>query len=87
MPSGEDSYIRLIDWTGRQLHAGKRGVVDEHAPPPLLRGLDEADWPRQVCSIESRHFRAIESAQAPPDKARSMGQQWFMARKQQMVLV
>ncbi len=30
-------YLQLVDWTGRQLHPGKRGVISPNAPPVLER--------------------------------------------------
>ena len=30
-------YLQLLDWTGRQLHPGKRGAISQNAPPILER--------------------------------------------------
>ncbi|MCB1552863.1 MAG: hypothetical protein KDJ14_03565 [Xanthomonadales bacterium] len=86
LPISEDSHIRLVDWTGRQLHPGKRGVIHAHARPALPHGIDEADWTRQVRGIESRYCRAIGSVQALIDKAKCMGQRWLIVRKQERLL-
>ena len=32
-----DQYLELLDWTGRQLHAGKSGVIPGHLAPILQR--------------------------------------------------
>ncbi len=38
-------YIELVDWTGRQLRADKRGHIDEHLPPILHRiGITGKHW-------------------------------------------
>ena len=49
-----DTYIALVDWTGRQLHPGKRGVIAAQAPPALRRVAREAEWLLQVRGIECR---------------------------------
>ena len=85
LPMTEEAYIRLVDWTGRQLHPAKRGVIAAEAPPPLPRGLDEKTWKRQVRGIESRYFRAIGSAESLRDKARAIGQRWLMVRRQEVL--
>ncbi len=35
LPISEAQYLRLVDWTGRQLHPGKRGLIEGTAPPVL----------------------------------------------------
>jgi hypothetical protein len=38
-------YLELLDWTGRQLHADKRGVIPSHLLPILDRlGIDSTSW-------------------------------------------
>ena len=83
----EASYIQLVDWTGRQLHPGKRGVIDGDTPPALQVTAEPAQWIRQVRGIESRYCRAIGSAEALIEKAKAMGQRWLMVRRRERVLV
>lgn len=87
LPISEADYIRLVDWAGRQLHPGKRGVIAVDAPPVLGPRIDPAAWLVKVNSIESRFCRAIGSAQALLDKAREMGQRWLMVRRTERALV
>lgn len=86
LPLSEADYIQLVDWTGRQLHPTKRGVIANAAPAPLPQRIDEATWSRQVRGIESRYCRAIGSAEALLEKARQMGQKWLMVRRQEVLL-
>ena len=38
-------YLELLDWTGRQLHANKRGVIPSQLLPILDRlGIDSTSW-------------------------------------------
>jgi len=40
-----EEYLLLLDWTGRQLHPGKRGVINDSAPPILERiGFNREGW-------------------------------------------
>ncbi len=40
-----EDYLKLLDWTARQVTPGKRGVTPEGVPPILQRlGLDRASW-------------------------------------------
>ncbi len=72
-----DEYIDLVDWTGRQLHAGKRGVITGDVPAVLRRIGTEDHWTLQVRGIENRYWRAVGSAQALLDKAAALGQRWM----------
>jgi hypothetical protein len=37
LPLTLEKYLELLDWTGRQLHEGKRGVIPAHLAPILQR--------------------------------------------------
>jgi len=87
LPISESAYIRLVEWTGRHLHPGKRGVISADAPPALRSILDSKDWIRQVRGVESRYCRAIGSAEALLDKAKAMGQRWLAVRRCERALV
>lgn len=71
-------YLVLVDWTGRQVRADKRGAIAESAPSVLRRvGVDEATWRYQVLGIESRYWRAVGAVDALMQKAADMGQRWL----------
>ncbi len=80
LPLTLDEYIALVDWTGRQLHPGKRGAIATTVPPALRRVACESEWLPQVRGIESRYWRAVGSAQSLLDKAKAMGQRWLKLR-------
>ena len=87
LPITQANYIRLVDWAGRQLHPGKRGVIADAAPPALPLRIDATAWLNKVNGVESRFCRAIGSAQTLLDKARQIGQRWLMVRRTERVLV
>ncbi|MGD9584655.1 MAG: hypothetical protein AB7V26_13435, partial [Lysobacterales bacterium] len=71
-------YLQLLDWTGRQLHPGKRGVIDGPAPAALARfGPQAPHWTRQVQAVGSDFHRAIGSVEQLIEKACTMGQRWL----------
>jgi hypothetical protein len=74
----ETDYLKLLDWTGRVLHPGKRGVIDDAAPPVLDRlHVEHAAWCRAVRATESGYWRVIGSAYKIRNKATEIGQQWL----------
>jgi len=71
-------YIELVDWTGRQLHPDKRGVIDHKEPPALrLLGLEPGHWTMQVKGIGRGYWRAVGTVQELLLKAEAMGQKWL----------
>ena len=78
----EPSYIELVQWTGGQARADKRGKLrrqEQSAPPAAIWSLADApkQWVRQVQGTESRYYRAIGSAEALMAKAAELGQTWM----------
>lgn len=79
----ESSYIELVQWTGEQARADKRGKLKpltrakRAAPANIWEISNPKAWVRQVQSTESRYYRAIGSAEALMAKAESLGQTWM----------
>lgn len=71
-------YIELVDWSGRQLHPGKRGKINTTQPIALQTlGIQILCWEGQVKGVGCGYWRVIGSAQELIDKAKTLGQQWF----------
>ena len=71
-------YVELLDWTGRLVKPGKRGVIAADRPRILDQlGLREREWQAQVLGIESRYWRAVGAVESLLHKAQMMGQQWL----------
>ena len=67
-------YIELVDWTGGQLHPGKRGKIASEEPPALRKlGLGTAHWTMKVKGTGSGHWRAVGTAEELIQKAKAMG--------------
>ncbi len=48
VPIPLESYLELVDATGRVIRAGKRGSIPEHLKPILERlGIDDRAWSQQ----------------------------------------
>ncbi len=74
----ERQYLELIDWTGRQWHPGKRGVISASEPSALQRlGLDPDHWTRKVRGIGSMYWRVIGTVDEMLDKAKHLKQRWL----------
>ena len=56
-------YIQLVDWTGRQIKAGKRGFIPDKIPPILVRlNINTAAWINNCEGLERHYHRVIGSA-------------------------
>mgnify|MGYP001224293304 FL=1 len=71
-------YLELVDRTGRQIQAGKRGAICGPPPVALARiGYSEDQWQRQVLAVGSGYFRAIGAAEILIEKAQEIDQAWL----------
>jgi len=56
-------YIQLVEWTGRQLKAGKRGYIKSDIPPIFERlKINSAAWLHNCEGLETIYYRVIGSA-------------------------
>ena len=71
-------YLSLIDYTGRQIRADKRGAIEGPAPAALARlGYRPETWTRQVLAVKSDFSRAMGAVECLVEKAAEMGQCWL----------
>lgn len=74
------SYLELLDWTGRQIHVDKAGVIPEHLAPILSRiGLDSQTWCDVVKKFGRMFKRAAGASESLAQVARRRGQRWLCA--------
>lgn len=74
----QSEYLELLDFTGRQIRAGKRGVVTGQSPAGLRRiGRNPEPWSNQVMATGSGLQRAIGEVHSLIEKAKAMGQNWL----------
>jgi hypothetical protein len=73
-----EQYLALVDWTGRALALGKRGVIADDTPPILKRlGLRPTQRCLQVPSTESHYWRAIGQLETLMHAATQAGRKWL----------
>jgi REP element-mobilizing transposase RayT len=71
-------YIELVDWSGRQMYAGKRGKIETSEPRALARlGIKSQRWEHDVKGVRNGYWRVVGTAQELIDKAIALGQQWL----------
>jgi hypothetical protein len=64
-----------VDFTGRQLHGGKKGKIDAKEPRALTKlGLDTNHWTTRVKGIGSDYWRVVGEVEELIDKAKEMAQ-------------
>ena len=74
LPLTVDQYLELLDWTGRQLTAGKRGVIDDSYPPILERiGLQPATWLEVIDKFDVWFHGAVGRAEKVLEHAARTG--------------
>jgi hypothetical protein len=71
----EADYIELVDFTGREMHPGKRGKIATREPKALTKlGLDKNHWTMRVKGIGFGYWRVVAEVQDLVDKAKALGQ-------------
>jgi hypothetical protein len=74
----QTGYLSLVDYTGRQIRADKRGAIEGAPPAALVRlGYRAGTWTRQVLAVRSDYSRAMGEVESPIEKAAAMGQCWL----------
>lgn len=80
LPISLTDYLKLIDWSGRQLREGKRGKIPEHLAPILTRlGLSESAWWELISDFESIFKRVAGTPANLKEEALRRGQKWLQA--------
>jgi REP element-mobilizing transposase RayT len=78
LPLTAADYLALVDWTGRMLHSGHKGVSAAPAPAILTRlGVRPAQWVCQVPATESGYWRVIGCAESITEQAQRLGRRWL----------
>jgi hypothetical protein len=78
LPMTLESYLKLLDWTGRQLRAGTKGVI----PPELASILDRLrvsaeSWLETITRFGRRFHRAVGLADHLNAEAERLGVTWL----------
>lgn len=71
-------YLRLVDWTGRQLRRGKAGAIPSHLRPILQRlEIDVEHWVESVTKFGRWFHHTVGSVTQMLKQAAHMGQKWL----------
>ena len=77
LPFHQEDYLALLDWTGRAISAGKRGVIPADYPPILDRlQIDARSWMLMSNHFESRFRRFAGSIEQIQKVSEQLKQQW-----------
>jgi hypothetical protein len=78
LPMDVDDYLRLLDWTGRRIRAGKRGTIPARLAPILERlAVTDAGILQAVAEFGKSFRRCVGAADTVAAKATSAGKRWF----------
>ena len=78
LPVGLDEYLRILDWTGRQVRSDKRGAIPADLRPMLDRlGLQRECWIDCVDNFGRWFHRAAGCVSLLSEAATRAGRQWF----------
>lgn len=70
LPMSLDEYLQLLDWTGRQIAAGKRGAIPADLKPILVRlGIDPSGWLNLALDF-GRLFQRVAGGRSALDRHR-----------------
>ncbi|NQZ30454.1 MAG: transposase [Oceanospirillaceae bacterium] len=72
-------YLELVDWSGRAIREDKRGAIDAHIPPILLRlGIDTDQWHKAMQPKGAHQFsRAMGRCDALREHAKRLSIKWI----------
>ena len=72
------AYFELVEWTGRCIHQGKRGVIPQDVPPILERlNINPDQWLKHHRSKKDNYDIACGSLGKLKELAQSLGKSWL----------
>jgi hypothetical protein len=82
LPIQVDHYFMLLDWTGRELHADKRGVIPEHLAPIVeLLGVNPSNLVETVRGFGRLFKQAAGRSSLLVDAAARCSRRWFQGKE------
>jgi putative transposase len=81
LPIQVEHYARLLDWTGRELRADKRGAIPDHLAPIMERlGLTRSNWVETVRGFGRMFKQAAGRSSSLVDAAARRSRRWFQGK-------
>jgi hypothetical protein len=82
LPLALDDYLALLDWTGREIRADKRGSIPSDLRPILERlSIDVENWIDTVSCFGRWFHRAVGRLPSMAARAGRSGKFWFQGRR------
>ena len=73
-----EEYLTMLDWTGREIRADKRGAIPSHIAPILSRlEIRPERWVDTTCNFGSLFYRIVGCADTMAESARALGLSWL----------
>jgi len=77
----EETYLSLVEWTGRNIRVDKPGYIPVKLEKVLDRfELDASEWAKNVAAYGGLFYRIAGRAEQLAAYARRKGQNWFRRR-------
>jgi hypothetical protein len=81
LPIQVEHYVMLLDWTGRELRADKRGAIPDHLAPIMERlGLNRLNWVETVRGFGRLFKQAAGRSSSLVDAAARRSRRWFQGK-------
>ena len=81
LPIEAEHYVMLLDWTGRQLRADKRGAIPDHLACVLDRlRLNRSNWVETVRGFGRLFKQAAGRSTSLADAAARCSRRWFQGK-------
>jgi hypothetical protein len=81
LPISVEHYVMLLDWTGRELRAEKRGAIPDHLAPIIERlGLNRSNWVETVRGFGRLFKQAAGRSSSLIDAAAHRSRRWFQGK-------
>ena len=81
IPIGQQDYLQLIDWTGRQIRLEKRGHIPSVLPLILDRlSIEGNHWIDEMQHYGKWYYRAVGSVQTMENYCQHLGQKWLKGK-------
>jgi len=81
LPIEVEHSVMLLDWTGRELRADKRGAIPDHLAPIVERlGLNRSNWVETVRGFGRLFKQAAGRSSSLVDAAARRSRRWFQGK-------
>ena len=81
LPIQVEHYVMLLDWTGRELRADKRGAIPEHLASIVDRlGINRSNWVETVRGFGRLFKQAAGRPSSLVDAASRRSRRWFQGK-------